>query len=785
MNIVSILGAASDRVTLCLSAHLSESARAVTGQRLSEIRREQLAGVVSMTPVMMSANVVNAVALSLLEHAAGALTFATCVWVFLVCALAARGMIGWRRFRHSPKRSTSSVRSSGKIALSAICLALLWTYPLLTILPGGSPVQFAFVTAVTAGMLAGGVIGFHPAPLAAIVYVAILSAACVPIVASGATVQEAPFAMVISAFVVVVLYASRRHSEAFLAERIGRMEEEARRQDVDLLLDAHQGEGGHVLWRTDRSGAVLRGRAALLRAASLDRSSIDDDAHLTQILSQAIDPELNDDAYELVRTSMAQRSAFDLVVETRTGAFLRLAGRPIADAHSGFAGSHGFVQDVTKEVKARREVERLAQRDSMTGLLNRRTFEEKALTLLAEAESRMAMYLFIDADRLKSINDSFGHAIGDFAICAIGDRLGDVLPKHALIARKGGDEFVAICMIDDRAAGATLAENVVRTLNGPIERGDLSFMLSCSIGVSLRRSGCGDLATMELEADRALYEAKEAGRSGVRIYNALSGEALGRSRKLVHDIRAAVENDELDVVFQPIVNLATNDCLGAEALVRWRHPTFGDVPAQTTAALALDAGVAQRFTIRILRRACAAAVEWDRGVVSVNLCASDLLRREFACEVIGVLLETELPASRLCLEITETAAMSTGPAMEANVQRLRAAGVRFAVDDFGAGYSTMAALDGYPVDVVKIDRSLVSGCDERRSSAIMIKALADLSDEGAFSIVAEGVETLSDRAALARYGIKAAQGNFLSAPLTPGAMALFAMQRAPIGSRAP
>ncbi|MEV6302737.1 EAL domain-containing protein [Actinoplanes sp. NPDC051861] len=427
--------------------------------------------------------------------------------------------------------------------------------------------------------------------------------------------------------------------------------------------------------------------------------------------------------------------------------------------------------DVTATRDHEAELRRQVRHDSLTGLLSRKAFENDLALLLSENPEPVSV-IYLDVDRFKSINDGSGHTTGDDVLRALAVRLTQVVPAGALIARLGGDEFV-VALPGPAGTGLRVGNSILAALAEPLRFGDGELPVSVSLGVT---TAFGDASTDDvvLAADTAMYAAKRGGGNRLQVFTddlrvpvqeRIAAEARLR-RALADDPRRS-----LPLWFQPVVSTVTGQIVGAEALVRMRSPE-GDIlgPGQFIGA-AEETGLIVPLGEHVLRSAVDHLLHWsDRlGYVSVNVSPRQLAEPEFVPMVAGIL--AALPyfdPSRLVLEITETALLSSTVDVSERLAALKQLGVRIALDDFGTGYSSLTWLKSLPADIVKLDRSFVAGlADDPRKSSI-ISAVLWLARSLGMSTIAEGVEEFADWSALQAAGCPAVQGYFFSKPL-PGA----------------
>ncbi|MGB3624320.1 MAG: diguanylate cyclase, partial [Henriciella sp.] len=501
--------------------------------------------------------------------------------------------------------------------------------------PSGSLIEIAFVSALTAGMIAGGALALYPVPLAALIFTSLLSLMALPSVFIGLDGQTVPFLIIMAAFICVVIYSIRRHTGMFLSELGGKLEAERQRDMVRLLMGTYQGEGGHCVWQSDDLFNLTTDPGPVVQMFGLEQESgvPGNLARLVQgSAARAYDPGDAEALARILNQGRSRESTFDITFVTAAEQVFRLVGRSASAAPNALPGYHGYLKDITGEVRANENVYRLATRDTLTDLLNYPEFMRRGRALLEgvepEVPAPISLFLFIDADNLKTINDTYGHAIGDHLIATIAGRLTTLLPKRCLICRKGGDEFLALTTCRSEEEAGMIAQAALSDLMGgfTIEKRDLP--LSCCIGASINHGRKTSLERMELEADRALYHAKSQGKRQLKIYDAEIGAAIGRTRVLAHDLVLALARRELHLAFQPIVRAEDGGILGAEALLRWTHPEFGMISPEEILTLAKREGKSAAVSQFVLRKAVATAKSWpDEIFVSVNFSAADLRHR--------------------------------------------------------------------------------------------------------------------------------------------------------------
>jgi diguanylate cyclase (GGDEF)-like protein len=412
---------------------------------------------------------------------------------------------------------------------------------------------------------------------------------------------------------------------------------------------------------------------------------------------------------------------------------------------------------------------RLAETDMLTGLMNRFAVTKAFARAVAQAErlgGALAVFL-IDLDRFKEINDTLGHAAGDAVLVETARRLREAAPQ-AVTARMGGDEFMLIAPLRDAKPQAVdaLGESLIASLSRPILIDGAAAPVGASVGAAVWPEQGRDIAELMKHADCALYESKREGRGRLRLFDDSLRDRLAAMRLLARELDEAMRGDQLEVWYQPIHSLGGGGVCGYEALVRWRHPTHGLVPPDRFVPLAEQNGSIDRLGEIVLDKACQEAAGWDRRLsVAVNLSPQQFRRPEPLVQAVKqALARSGLEPWRLYLEITESFLMEDTPATRKAINELAAHGVKFSLDDFGAGYSSLSYIQNYPFSKIKIDRKFVENISTDRVSSAVVASVCVLAERIHVSVVAEGVETLAQSQALAALGVDLAQGYLYGRP---------------------
>jgi len=427
---------------------------------------------------------------------------------------------------------------------------------------------------------------------------------------------------------------------------------------------------------------------------------------------------------------------------------------------------------------ARRELERVALYDPLTGLANRSLLGDRIGRAMAQAEHGAAppAVLVLDLDSFKAVNDSFGHTAGDLLLVEVADRLRAVVQDIDTVARLGGDEFALVVLDSGPERALDVADRIIAALDSPILAGGHSCWVGASIGVCFATRG-QSADTLLRDADTAMYAAKTRAPGTVQIYEpAMHSAALSRVR-LAEDLRAAMAADQLHVHYQPIVELESGRTAGVEALVRWHHPERGPLPPESFVAVAEATGLVGTLDRWVLDAAVAQLARWRACVLGdtpfdlhVNISPVGFRSPRFADDVVACLARHGVPHGAVMLEITETQMMGEDAQTLQQMEALRAAGIGVAIDDFGTGCSSLTYVRRLFVDLIKIDRSLITGLDTDAHQRGVAAAILAVVDAFGLSAVAEGVETEAQARTLTELGCRYGQGYLWGRPVSADTM---------------
>lgn len=430
-------------------------------------------------------------------------------------------------------------------------------------------------------------------------------------------------------------------------------------------------------------------------------------------------------------------------------------------------------QDVTERLKSQEQIAYQAHHDSLTGLPNRPLFNDRLGMAIARAQrkNQKLAVIFIDLDHFKNINDGLGHAVGDLLLQSVANRLGETLREEDTVARLGGDEFIVLLQeVSDSDYAVSVARRILAKLVEPVPLSGKSLHISASIGITIFPQDGRDIESLVSNADMAMYKAKEDGRNGYRLFTAAMNEQLTRRLTVEDSLRHALENQEFELYYQPVVSLSSHKVVGAEALVRWQHPKDGLTLPGRFIPIAEESGLIVPLGEWVLSEACGQTQRWLQDGygeldISVNLSPRQFLDRNLVNVVGGILDQCRLEPLRLVLEVTENVFTLNEDEAVNTLRKLSMLGPQIAMDDFGRGYSSLYFLKRFPITTLKIDRYFVRGIPRDQDYASIVQTIVTMGRSLKLQVVAEGVETQTQLDFIKELGYDMIQGFFFSPPL--------------------
>jgi len=549
---------------------------------------------------------------------------------------------------------------------------------------------------------------------------------------------------------------------------LGKQQEEALRIR-NLQFDSAINNMSHGLCFFDPAHRLIVCNDRYVEMYDLPRDRIGPGISLAEIVDMRFEagsfPAMSKEEYLHWRAKVAvSAEPTDSVIELRNGRTFKIRHRPMPDG--GWVATH---EDITEQRQSEVKIEYMAHHDSLTDLANRVLLNERleqALGHRIHREEIVAVH-HLDLDQFKAVNDTFGHLAGDKLLKIVAGRLRGLVRDTDTIARMGGDEFVIVQgPIRDPAEATSLAQRIIALISEPYDLDGHQAVIGASIGIAV---GPGDgLRPDKLlrNADLALYRAKGDGRGTFRFFEPAMDQQMQARRIMEQDLRKALAAGEFELYYQPVVNLASNEISGFEALIRWNHPEKGMVAPATFIPLAEEIGFIVAIGEWVIRQACSTAAKWPGDLhVAVNISAAQFRSPGLMQVIVGALAASGLHPTRLEIEITETVLLQNKETTLELLHQLRALGVRIAMDDFGTGYSSLTYLQCFPFDKIKIDRSFVKDITENTGSLNIVRAVAALANGMGMTATAEGVETSEQLDKITSEGCTEMQGYLFSKPL--------------------
>jgi diguanylate cyclase (GGDEF)-like protein/PAS domain S-box-containing protein len=729
------------------------------GPEAARLRGAHLSSVVRLTPPLMIANFGGG--LLTLWSFAPDIPISLWLWMAALCTICGMAMLNWIQRRGRPVL-TASPRSVHRATVHALVLGSLWGLMPLLLFKGASVGQQLPMVAMISGMLGAGSFVLSPLPYASLAWAAVITLGSIGALIHVGDGPAARVGLLVGLYAPIVVIGSL--ISWYKSTALLRAQAQSARQEqmLSLLLQDFEQDAGDALWETDASGRLRHTSRRLRELLGLSSESAEPGDLLALLLPRCLTG-----AEQLTQLLAAGQPFRDLhlsLQDARGTVHLRMSGKPLSDEHGNFLGWRGVVSDVTEKVQHEEALKRLAHTDSLTGLANRFMLRDTLDRLIGQ--KRPLALLVIDLDRFKTVNDNHGHSTGDAVLQTVAERLRLHLPPDALLARLGGDEFAVVLSTPANIGVAeAFAQRVVDVLAEPVEIGSRILRIGASVGLTTRHNEPVSLDGLLVQADMAMYAAKETGRGRWARYTPLLGENSRRHLAIEQGLRNALERNELSLHWQSKLDLASGHITGAEALMRWTHPTLGPISPLEFVAVAEQCGRIDALGQWALREACRAGTQELAGLtVAVNVSPAQLQNGHFLQQLREALDTSGMDPVRLELEITESVFMEDAEQALRLLRAIRQTGVRLALDDFGTGYSSLSYLRSFPFDTLKIDRSFVTELLSRDNSRAIVRMIVELAATLGMRTVTEGVETVEQMQAVRAAGCDEIQGYLVSRP---------------------
>jgi diguanylate cyclase (GGDEF)-like protein len=661
------------------------------------------------------------------------------------------------------------------VSLRASVLAIALIAPTVYWFPIGSADEQLMIASIVAALIGLG--GFVLAPIvsAAIgwIFCATATASVALILAQRPVYLELMALLVVYGF--VVAFVAVASSRTLVGRVVAETRAEQQHQVVELLLKDFEGSSRDWLWETDERGHLRHVSIRLTEAFARSKSSLEG-VSLVDLIRSTFSSSGREavEAHDFLQLRFSSRQAFrDQVIPVVIDSELRwwsLTAKPLFNARRIHVGWRGVGSDVTDAQRREIEMTHLANFDALTGLANRRQFRLSLDEALSEdSDVDAVMLLVLDLDNFKQINDTLGHLVGDELLREVARRLQLSTHDSELLARLGGDEYALIAKgrFQDEAC-LTRAQSLLNALREPFHVRDSRIEIRGSVGIALAPAHGNNSDELLKAADTALYAAKDGGRDGVRIFNAEMDVRTRRRLSIQSDLGRAIDNNELELHYQPQLDALTMQVVGFEALLRWRRSPEQLLSPAEFIPIAEETGLIVPIGEWVIQQACIDASSWpDAFFVAVNLSAVQFSSRGLIDSINKAVYDIGFDPVRLELEITESSLVEDSSHARVTLKTLRAFGHRIALDDFGTGYSSLAYLRSFPIDKLKIDRAFTVAldADETGDASAIVRAIIQLASALRLKTTAEGVETQEQFDALRAKGCSEVQGFLFAEPM--------------------
>ena len=741
--------------------------KTLSAEEIGRLRRAQIEAVFALTPTLVAANAITAVVFfSLFERADNVRLLG--LWLVAVFAALTIWLARWRRAQLQPPGSMASRAEIRRFCLGAAAAGLLWSAPIVATFPQVTHNGQIVLASLAASLVSAGALALATIWEAALAFATAVMAPTVIALLHA----QIPVAFEISglslAYAVLMSHTVYARAKLFVESHLSTAALREQTEIVGVLLKDFEDNANDFLWETDAQGCLRRVSHRLAELIGVSQAQLEGFA-FAALLTTTDYRESEIDGGVAARLAARQPfrdQLFGLSVRGERRVW-SVTGKPIVDYAGRFQGFRGVGSDVT-------DAERIANRDVLTDLPNRSCFQRVAQLRLARRREtgEPSALITLDLDRFKRVNDTLGHPVGDALLRAAANRVAACLDPGDIVSRYGGDEFVVLSRAGGVEDSAALATRLVEALCAPFDIDGFRVMSGASVGIALAPADADSFEELLRKSDLALYRAKSDGRGRFLHYKAALDNAMQARRQLEMDLRNVEHSRQLLLHFQPLVDTGTGLISTCEALVRWRHPTLGQISPQDFISIAEEAGYIGALGQWVLEEACREAAKWPGDTrVAVNVSPIQFRSADLESKIRAALAMSGLHPSRLEIELTESVLIGNREETFQTLQSLRALGVRISLDDFGTGYSSFSYLCSFPFDKIKIDKTFVYEIEKRANSAAVVRSIASLAETLGISLAAEGVETEEQLAWLSSNGCSEVQGYLISRPLPARDMA--------------
>ncbi len=691
---------------------------------------------------------------------------------WFVAAVIVSGVTSFPQLRQREfPRLTASRAELHQESFGLACLGTVWAALPLLVVPTAGGNAVLVIWATLTALMGAVTFALSTATIGATAFLAITGTG----LAAMTWKLGVPFVSMLSiAYSLALIAACLASGRAYVLHKYSALALREKTEVVSLLLREYEDSGGDWMWQTDTSRCLTHVSPRFAHALGVEPEALEAKPILQILAGDQWEEGKFASALRTFAEKLKNRDSFsDLVLPVQTGGDVRwweLSASPRFDEKGAFAGFRGVGSDVTDARRSADKINHMARFDTLTGLPNRLQITESVGEAMAQADQWRGRcgFMMIDLDRFKAVNDTLGHPIGDRLLTQVSERLRSIMTSNEMCGRLGGDEFaVVVKEVKGTAQLEEIAQKIIATLSKPYEVDQHTLYIGASIGTATGPRDGRSVETLIRSADLALYRSKDQGGGAYNAYEPQLHVHAEERRVLEIALRKALERNELQAHFQPVVNAKTGLIESFEALLRWNNPELGMVSPAKFIPIAEDARLIRPIGEWILRTACKEAAKWPTTVrVAVNVSAEQLHDPAFVSTVMSALSQAGLPPHRLELEVTESLFMREGTNAIIVLEKILALGVRLALDDFGTGYSSLGYLSKTKFSTIKVDRSFVQGAAKNAPESIaIIRAVVALADSLGMTTTAEGVETEQELEMICSLGCKKIQGYLFGRPM--------------------
>ncbi len=696
-------------------------------------------------------------------------------WVSALWAIGIINILWWFSFQNSQKNQPVSIFKTWVLTIDLNIAAFLYvtmTIYLFGLLDGQNKL---IITGILAAFLATGTWLFASLPKAGIAWVIIISVGTMIGISIWHFTNYYLLVPMMGFYLIILTSTVLLTSRGFLKNLKAETEIEKQREVVNLLLHDFEENANDWLWEISQDGKLVHVPHRIIEITQKFQSEIQEIPFLNIISSLQDRSDIESEAMlEKLAKQFDKEKPFSNqilpVIIKDQKRWWSITANPSFDLRGNLLGWRGVGSDVTSERSRELDMWNLANFDGLTKLANRNNFQNQLQKyFLNEKQVKPCTLFILDLDNFKTVNDSLGHSVGDDLLQEVAKRVTNILPDNYLFSRLGGDEFSILCPGNLSETKINKLQIHIQTeLAKPWSEGGFRIEIRASLGVAFAPKDAKSASLLMKSSDLALYAAKAAGRSTIKIFNSAMDDDARHKFTMLSDIKSGISKGEFIIHYQPQINLATNKIGGFEALIRWIHPTKGMVRPDEFIPLAEESGLIIPLGKYVMEQACLDAAEWPNDMrLSVNVSAIQFVNDDIIKVVNDALENSGLPIHQLELELTETALLEEGETVIKVLKKLRAMGIRIALDDFGTGYSSLSYLQQLPIDKLKIDRAFVCTLgdkDNEKSALAVVDTIVKLAKAFNLETTAEGIETKFECSILKQIDCTYGQGYFYAKP---------------------